>query len=325
MMDQSKPEAGTTAIRQTQPLVSVVIPTYNCAEFICEALDSVLAQTYPRLEIIVVDDGSTDDTRKRVQMYGDRIHYIRKENGGISSARNTGIKMATGEFIALLDADDLWHPQKLERQMLILQDNVSFLASGTAVENFVNEPSSLASSFSAETRFSVLSMRDLVFGDSIGSGSGTVLHRKCFDALGLFDESLRGAEDLDFWLRLAMHFELIKVLEALTYIRVRATSLSCDQPLMLHNHRNVLQKAFASNPVLQAHWSWRRILESRMYKTSAWQFYVAGERVAALKFLSKSILCWPLPLPNLSGPKRRFLRLKMLVRFCLPNPRGDVV
>jgi len=102
------------------PLVSVIIPTYNRAKYVTHAIDSVLAQTYPSYEIIVVDDGSTDDTRKELAPYMDRIKYIRKEHAGHSAARNTAIRASRGQWIAFLDSDDAWLPAKLSRQMEFL-------------------------------------------------------------------------------------------------------------------------------------------------------------------------------------------------------------
>ena len=102
-----------------RPTVSVVIPTYNYGRYICETIDSALAQTYKPLEVIVVDDGSTDDTRERLAAYSDRIRYILQKNSGPAAARNTGIVAAQGEFVALLDSDDLWLPEKVERQVAL--------------------------------------------------------------------------------------------------------------------------------------------------------------------------------------------------------------
>ena len=102
-------------------LISVVIPTYNYGHFVTEAVDSVLAQTYRHYEVVVVDDGSTDDTRARLAPYGDRIRYIHQENQGLSAARNTGIRAARGGVIGLLDSDDKWHPRKLETQAAFLR------------------------------------------------------------------------------------------------------------------------------------------------------------------------------------------------------------
>jgi glycosyltransferase involved in cell wall biosynthesis len=103
--------------RSSVPKVSVVIPTYNCSSYLKEAVDSVLNQTYRNYEVLVVDDGSSDGTRCTLEPYLDTINYIYQENRGAPAARNTGIRAATGEFIALLDADDVWLPEKLQLQM----------------------------------------------------------------------------------------------------------------------------------------------------------------------------------------------------------------
>ena len=99
------------------PTVSVVIPAYNAEEYIAETLDSVLSQNYSDYEILVIDDGSTDHTGEVLAHYGDRIHLFQKPNGGPASARNLGLKHARGRYIAFLDSDDLWHPEKLARQV----------------------------------------------------------------------------------------------------------------------------------------------------------------------------------------------------------------
>ena len=104
------------------PTVSVIIPTYNRAPFVGEAIESALAQTRPPLEVVVVDDGSTDDTADRVAHYGDRVVYVRQTNAGPATARNTGIGHARGDLIALLDSDDRWLPQKLEWQVPLFDD-----------------------------------------------------------------------------------------------------------------------------------------------------------------------------------------------------------
>ena len=98
-------------------LVSVIIPTYNSGTYVTETIDSVLNQTYPHREIIVVDDGSTDDTPEQVRRYGSAISYIRQSNSGVGAARNTGLRAASGHYLAFLDSDDLWLPEKLAVQL----------------------------------------------------------------------------------------------------------------------------------------------------------------------------------------------------------------
>src|SRR3954451_14848952 len=102
--------------------ISVIIPSYNSARWISEAVDSVLAQTLVPQQIIVVDDGSRDDTRSRVRRYGPPVEYIYQPNQGVSAARNTGMQAATGEFVAFLDADDVWHPRKAEFQLRVFSE-----------------------------------------------------------------------------------------------------------------------------------------------------------------------------------------------------------
>ena len=109
---------------EKKSIVSIIIPTYNSVSFVTEAIDSALNQTFQDFEILVIDDGSTDETKKVLtEKYGDSIKYLYKENGGVSSARNYGIEKAKGKYIALLDADDVWLPEKLEKQVILLESN----------------------------------------------------------------------------------------------------------------------------------------------------------------------------------------------------------
>ncbi|MGL4378530.1 MAG: glycosyltransferase family 2 protein, partial [Microcoleaceae cyanobacterium] len=123
------------------PLVSVVIPSYNCAKYVGEAIESVFAQTYSNYEIIVIDDGSQDNTREVLEKYHDRVNYVYQKNQGVSVARNHGIELAQGEFVAFLDADDYFFPDKLEAQMAIFQakSHAGIVHSGWRRVNFQGE------------------------------------------------------------------------------------------------------------------------------------------------------------------------------------------
>lgn len=191
------------------PLVSAVIPTYNRADTVARAVDSVLAQTYPRIETIVVDDGSTDDTAAVLARYGERIRVIRQPNAGASAARNAGIRAATGEIVTFLDSDDRWLPAKTERQVALLAragpsvvccicDTTMRYAGGRELRAF--EQSALAPG-RAETIWTnvlpVLATRFLLFNQA------AAVRRPALLACGGFDEELWVMEDYDLALKLA--------------------------------------------------------------------------------------------------------------------------
>lgn len=177
------------------PKVSVVIPTYNYAQYIKEAIDSVLAQTYKDYEIIVVDDGSTDDTKGTVSQYGPEIEYIRQENQGPSAAKNTGIRNSKGEYIGILDSDDLWLPSKLEKQIKVFEANSGLGLVYSDGFVFGEEPAWDDFSFGGNMNFYRGRIFDkLLLGNFIPCCS-TLIKRGCFDKVGLFDIKLSACED----------------------------------------------------------------------------------------------------------------------------------
>lgn len=190
-------------------LVSAIIPTYNRSNIVVEAIDSILSQTYRNIEIIVVDDGSTDDTRERLRRYGNRIRMISQQNAGPGIARNRGIAAARGELIAFLDSDDLWLPTKIERQVLQLQK------AGQSV------PCSLANIVMRSDNMEVTSFDISLLNPALEEGiwlnvddilatrfvlfnQAVVIRRAVLDQMGGFDESLRFQEDYDLPLRLSL-------------------------------------------------------------------------------------------------------------------------
>ena len=183
-------------------IVSCVIPVWNCERYLAAAIDSVFNQTGVReaLEVVVVDDGSTDRTADVIASFGSRVKTTRQENAGHGAARNTGIRMASGEFIAFLDADDLWHPDKIRRQLKTLWGGDASpnlhnprpvaLMAFTWLRNFEGEPPAWETAQS---------------GDSVPAYSSVtaLVHRSVFDTVGLFDASLRHGGDRDFFMRAA--------------------------------------------------------------------------------------------------------------------------
>lgn len=273
------------------PLVSVVIPSYNYGQYVCEAVESALAQTYPAVEVLVVDDGSTDDTRARLAPYGDRIRYIFQTNQGLSAARNTGIRQARGRFVALLDSDDRFHPRKLELQMALFARRPELGAVGT--ETFSDEPPRWAEIPAVCDGSESVSLERAVVRAPFAPSSA-VVRTECFEAVGDFDTALRSVEDRDMWIRIAARYPIAKIPLSLTWYRVTPGSMSRNPERMEHFERVVLDKAFRL-PELSGRWWLRRKALGLAGTTSAWTFYQAGRPGVAVRRLLRSFVFWPFP------------------------------
>ncbi len=193
---------------EKKPLVSIVIPVYNGANFVKEAIDSALAQTYHNTEIIVVNDGSNDNgaTREVALSYGDNIRYIEKENGGVSSALNAGIKQMKGTYFSWLSHDDMYTPEKIERQVNHLKRQKKCVA--FCFMDTVNSSSELIKTGSRmpllkvnEANSPEIALRQMFSTSSYG-GCNFLIPREAFEECGLFDEDLRYVQDMLMWIRL---------------------------------------------------------------------------------------------------------------------------
>jgi len=237
------------------PHVSVIIPTYNRKDYVQKAIDSVLAQTYKDYEIIVVDDGSSDGTGEALQArYGDRIRYVWQENQGESVARNCGVDMARGEFIAFLDSDDLWVPEKLEKQVaylrmhpqtrMVFSQMLPIDAEGNKIDNQVQDPHFVDRA---------LTFEELCFRTHVLSTSSVVIAKTALKASGGFDPAIHYAEDYDLWLRLGLLTEIHLMSAPLAYQR-RHRATQCYYPsaeqnaLRLQAYLSALEKFFAAWP-----------------------------------------------------------------------------
>lgn len=185
------------------PQVSVVMPAFNVAPFILESVRSVLGQSFRDLELIVVDDGSVDGTADRLLGVRDpRLRVIRQANGGSSSARNSGIRLASGEYVGFLDADDLWSPNKLETQIAFLEQHPEVDLTFSRSE-LIDEDGNATGRTSAAVSGKV-TLQDLLTENVINNGSAVVMRRKALDLAGHFDAELKACVDWDLWLRVAM-------------------------------------------------------------------------------------------------------------------------
>jgi len=271
------------------PAITVVIPTYNRASYVCSAIDSVLLQTFEDFEIIVIDDGSTDDTLARLSAYRDkRLKVIHQNNLSQGIARNTGILESSGEYIAFLDSDDVWLPDKLELQYMQLRRSLNCFWSYTNAFSFQNSINNLYD----------FSERMILHSGSISSkliklnfiGTSTVMVKKdCFDSVGLFSD-LPKAQDWDIWLRLASKFDICMVPEALVGYRVHEGMVTKNQtPYFAHLcHIRVLNRAVLFAPLVYSQFHNDAI--SIQCKNTAIRFLSINKPLRARFMLYKAIV-----------------------------------
>lgn len=270
------------------PTVSVILPTYNRADILGSAVESVLEQTYEDFELLIVDDGSTDDTDDTVAAFDDpRIRYIEHDvNKGAAAARNTGIEAARGSYIAFQDSDDEWSPRKLAKQMAVFDrspPDVGVVYTG--IWRTVN----------GEKRYLPYPGIDPKEGDIWRSIQRqnfipvqvAVVRRKCFEQVGAFDEQTPPIDDWDLWLRIARQFEFRLVDEPLVSATVREDSISRNREAIVASRERIITKyrdAFARGPLAN-------------------QYFYIGHGAMKLnkvrkgrRYLTKAALTWPHPL-----------------------------
>jgi GT2 family glycosyltransferase len=239
------------------PQISVVIPTYNRQHLVQQTIDSVLQQTFSDWELIVVDDGSTDDSRRVLEKrYGSRIRYVYQCNQGESVARNLGVELATGDYVAFLDSDDLWHPDKLKRQIEVMEKHPDVALVGTQAHwiNFEGWRLRLPP-HGHDQKSNSISWADLVLNNVVaGGGSSALVRRACLANVGGFDPEIRFGEEWDLWIRIARHYGIWQIPEPLVFFRVhsfgtRSWAPRADEAKALYSeHRIILEKAFADCP-----------------------------------------------------------------------------
>lgn len=240
------PIASTIAGHKT-PQVSIVIPAYNAMTYFPETLKSVLEQTFQDFEVVIVNDGSSDDVEQWVSQVTDpRVKLVSQQNQGLSGARNTGIAHAQGQYIAFLDADDLWDVSKLEKQVRVLdtEPQVGLVYTWSALIDRHSKPTGRLLKGDAEGRV----WTDLIQQNFVANGSNPMVRRRCFETVGQFDLELRSNEDHDMWLRIALQYSFAVVKKPLTQYRILDNSLSKNLLVMEHSSFASLDKAFASSP-----------------------------------------------------------------------------
>lgn len=293
--------------------VSVIIPAYKAERTICRAIDSVLSQTLPPAEIIVIDDGSPDRQHVAIRSYGDRILCLRQPNRGAAMARNAGIDHAQGDFLAFLDADDYWEAEKLERQLALFAryPQVGVIGGGY----YVQQTSGARSAVGGKTRWHdrVLRVRgERAFRLSTMLWTGTVIVRR--EVLGneRFVSGLEPAEDRDLWVRLVRRGPAYLISEPLSTAVMEPGSLS---------RSGIDRDCSKMLEVIDRHRPWVGLLGSLAWRSHTlyrWAGMDASPR-SALPRLFRSFVLWPLPYLGVSGmlPLGRLRRLGVLVLLAL--------
>lgn len=230
------------------PKVSVIIPAYNVMKYLPETLETVFRQTFRDFEVVIVDDGSSDGIQDWANQVTDpRLKLICQQNRGATGARNTGIAHAQGDYIAFLDADDLWEPTKLAKQVTILDENaeVGLVYTWVALTDEQGKfTGRIFKSIAEGDVWCQLTERNLV-----ECGSVAMIRRSCFETVGVFDCNLRSfVEDWDMWLRIASRYPFKLLKEPLVYYRQISTSGSRNWQAMEKSFQMVIEKAFDTAP-----------------------------------------------------------------------------
>lgn len=274
------------------PTVSVIIPNYNYGRFLREAIESVLAQTYPCREIIVVDDGSTDNSLEILAAYEkDKVKVIRQKNCGVGAARNAGVKASSGDLVAFLDADDIWLPEKLEKQVSIFQSDPEIGLVSCGMQEFdmqgniINYQKSQVGWLSA----SVVAFET----ELIVSGSAVIIRRNVFNKISGFDEreELHPSEDLEFFFRVSRICKIGFAQDVLVRYRNHGNNGHLKLPRFERAMLLVYEKVFQTNDkeVLK----FKRKSYGNLYKVLAGSHFRAGQYGNFLKNAAKSLIFTP--------------------------------
>jgi glycosyltransferase involved in cell wall biosynthesis len=266
------------------PKVDIIIPAYNAARYLPAAIESVIAQTFEDWRIVLVDDGSTDDTAETVAPFiarlGPKLKYIKQENRGLPAARNTAIRNSEAEFLALLDADDMWLPDRLAESLKSFEGRpqvglsyglISWMdANGVVVDTFAGNVAA-----NAEGRIATH-----IYTRKVQLPCPTMTFRRAaVDEVGMFDETMRATEDRDLWLRIALRYEVAFVPKVIGLYRLSPGAMSTDPGRMLRAQLGFVEKHYGAAGC--GFWA-RRVAVGRIYKQHAEALAKNGRRGAAL-------------------------------------------
>jgi glycosyltransferase involved in cell wall biosynthesis len=273
--------------------VSVVIPAYNCADFVGAAIESVLTQTHPALEIIAINDGSTDGTEGVLKSFGTRVRALSQPNRGMSAARNRGCELANGEWVAFLDADDTWLPEKLEKQLRAGEDpEVGLVYTNRYNIGAKGDLPDVQSEIEPMCSGDVF-LHLLTIGNNI-TASSVLVRRSIVRDFGGFEQSIRGTEDWDLWIRIAATWKIAACPEPLVCYRFHGGMISGDPTRMVSARDRVIERALASERGQQLPSRVRRRIIATTARANAVNAAKSGHSRIALSQFAKSLRVNPL-------------------------------
>ena len=290
----------------SEPLVSVIIPTHNRGNLIGETIKSVLNQTFKNFEVIVADDGSTDDTEAVVRGLGDwRVQYRWFENQGAPAfPRNEGLGLARGEYIAFLDSDDLWLPEHLELCLKAMDENED--AGGVFTDYYKLYPGDkLVPQRMAGSRYGCFTLKDMVANFSaIGAASNVMVCKRVFDEVGNFNENkdMAGSEDWEMWVRISSKFRFLVLPRETVKLRVHGKNITLRPEKIERSIKAALDSIFSHPQIRPLVWPYRSNAYAEVNTLAAINYYAAGEMKKALYCLKTAFYLRPLHFTN-----RRFL------------------
>jgi glycosyltransferase involved in cell wall biosynthesis len=281
------------------PKVSVIVPTWNRASLLGAAIESVLAQSYRDLEVVIVDDGSVDATESLVRHYREtdaRVRYVAQEHRGISAAMNTGIRESRGRYIARIDSDDQWLPELLETEVAVLESRPEIglvYSKGQWAKSDLTplwDTVGHAPHFPGPTKNDTL--RSMLWGDPTCNIT-VVVRRECFDRAGLFDESMAASEDWDMWLRTSVYYRFFFVDRVLTLIRSHdgnTTNVQSESfTAFLGQRVRVLDKFFARADLGPEVAAMKAMAYRNLYVFEGNMWFGAGNRGRALRAFARAV------------------------------------
>lgn len=276
----------------SNPKVSIIIPVYNGERYVAQAIQSALAQTYKNIEIIVVNDGSTDSSYEKTKPYLPFVKYIFQENQGVAAARNKAIKNSSGEFIAFLDQDDLWLPEKLELQVdyLLRNPDVGLVHSNMSYINEEGQPTERDSVFPFPTNLSGSCFPELFIRNQIAILT-VLLRRDCLDKVGLFNEQFSGVDDYDLLLRVSRYYPVGYINQSLAGYRLHGSNTSRDWLGITLTRLRIIESLLETYPEIRSELGKKTVSDRlfQLYCEVAHQYCHKNEHKAAIEYWKKGI------------------------------------